>query len=179
MEVQERFRQTGDVDTVQKLAGYIRTCAAVIHLVGGKSGAVADKKDVADYLKAEPAFLEKHPELRTALGDCSDLTYTQWEAFIALHHGVSLFLYATDKAATAHEAHLDRLRLGRKYAAPITDPLTSSASSSAISAQSFRRCRSWNAKSHRHASSNTPPIFSSDAMPNSMPSTRCGTRAPT
>ena len=97
VKVQEDFRQTGDVDTVEKLAGYIRDCAAVIHLVGELPGAVADSKAVADYLAAEPAFLANHPDLRAALGDFSDLTYTQWEAFIALHHGVPLFVYATEK----------------------------------------------------------------------------------
>lgn len=115
VKVQEEFRQTGDVDTLQKLDGYIRSCVAVIHLVGEKAGAVANKRAVLDYLAATPKFLEKHFELRAALGDCSDLTYSQWEAFIALHHGIPLYVYATDKAATAQQTHLDGLRQARKY----------------------------------------------------------------
>jgi hypothetical protein len=95
VKVQEDFRQTGDEDTVEKLAGYIRNCAAVLHLVGELPGAVADRKAVADFLAAVPNFLEHHPDLRAALGDCSDLTYTQWEAFLALHYCIPLFVYAT------------------------------------------------------------------------------------
>jgi hypothetical protein len=118
VKVQEDFRQTGDVDTVEKLAGYIRNCAAVLHLVGELPGALADRKAVADYLLAVPDFLAHHPDLRAALGDFSDLTYTQWEAFLALHHRIPLFVYATSKAA-AQQQHLDRLLVGRKYPAPI------------------------------------------------------------
>jgi tetratricopeptide (TPR) repeat protein len=106
------------VDTVEKLAGYIRNCAAVIHLVGALPGAVAHRKAIADYVAAVPNFLANHPDLRAALGDFSDLTYTQWEAFIALHHGIPLFVYATDKAS-AQQQHLDRLRIARKFPAPI------------------------------------------------------------
>lgn len=119
VKVQEEFRQTGDMDTVAKLADYIRNCAAVIHLVGGLPGAVADGKAVADFLAAEPDFLARHPELRADLGDFSGLTYTQWEAFLALHYGKTLVVYATDKAA-GQQKHLDRLLMVNKYPATIT-----------------------------------------------------------
>ncbi len=118
VEVQETFRQAGDVDTIQKLAGYIRKCAAVIHLIGELPGGVANKKAITAFLKAESGFLEKYPDLHFALGDYSDLTYTQWEAYLALHHGIPLFVYATDRAMT-QQAHLDRLRIARKFPAPI------------------------------------------------------------
>lgn len=124
VKVQEDFRQEGTLDTVQKLDGYIRTCAAVIHLVGERPGAVANAKAVADYLLAEPTFLANHPELRDSLGDCSGITYTQWEAFIALHHGKPLFVYATPTGDTAQATHLKRLRVARKYPGDkrITEP---------------------------------------------------------
>jgi hypothetical protein len=118
VKVQEEFRQRGDVDTVEKLADYIRSCAAVIHLVGEIPGGAANRKAVADYLAAEPQFLQNYPDLRAALGDFADLTYTQWEALLALHYGIPLFVYATDRAAT-QQTHLDRLRLARKFASPI------------------------------------------------------------
>jgi tetratricopeptide (TPR) repeat protein len=117
--VQEDFPQAA-ADTVQKLADEIRPRAVVIHLVGAKPGAMAHAAAVAQYLKAEPDFLAGHPELRAALGDFSGISYTQWEAFIALHHGIALLVYATDQA-TAQQAHLDRLVLGRRYAAQITN----------------------------------------------------------
>ncbi len=115
--VQEDFPQTA-VDTVKKLADEIRPRAVVIHLVGEKPGALAAPAAVAEYLKAEPEFLANHPALRAALGDCSGFSYTQWEAFIALHHGIPLFVYATDKAS-AQQLHLDRLALGRRHATRI------------------------------------------------------------
>ncbi len=115
--VQEDFPQTA-ADTVKKLADEIRPRAVVIHLVGEKCGAIADPAAVAEYLQAEPDFLANHPGLRAALGDFSGISYTQWEAFIALHHGIPLLAYATDQAP-AQQAHLDRLRLGRRHAAPI------------------------------------------------------------
>ncbi len=117
--VQEDFPQTA-VDTVQKLADEIGLCAVVIHLVGEESGAVANDAAVAEYLKAEPDFLARHPGLRKALADFSGISYTQWEAFIALHRDVPLLVYATDEAV-AQQTHLDRLVLGRRYATQIKD----------------------------------------------------------
>ena len=117
--VQEDFPQAA-VDTVQKLADEIRPRAVVIHLVGERPGAIAHAAAVAEYLKGEPGFLSQHPDLRAALGDFSGISYTQWEALIALHHGIALLVYATDKAA-AQQAHLDLLQLGRRHATPIAD----------------------------------------------------------
>jgi tetratricopeptide (TPR) repeat protein len=115
--VQEDFPQTA-VDTVKKLADEIRPRAVVIHLVGEKPGAIANSAAVAEYLNAEPNFLANHTELRAALGDFSGISYTQWEAFIALHHNIPLLVYATDKAS-AQQTHLDRLQRCRRYAIPI------------------------------------------------------------
>ena len=115
--IQEDFPQS-PVDTIKKLVDEIRPRAVVIHLVGESAGALADAKAVAEYLKDEPNFLDKHPELRAALGDCSGLSYTQWEAFIALHHGIPLLVYATDNAS-AQQTHLDRLKSVGRHASVI------------------------------------------------------------
>ncbi len=112
--VQEDFPQTAQ-DTVEKLAKLLRDCAAVLHVVGELSGAKANEKAVASFLKAEPNFLDAHPELKAELGDFRGISYTQWEAYLALHYGVPLFVYATDKAVESQAAHLNRLRLGRRY----------------------------------------------------------------
>jgi hypothetical protein len=118
VKVQEEFRQT-EVDTVEKLDSYIRRCAAVLHFVGEMPGAIAHKAAVTVYLEKEPNFLAKLPDLRAQLGDCSDLTFTQWEAFIALHHGVPLFVYANDKAVPNQEKHLKRLESVSRFASPL------------------------------------------------------------
>ena len=111
VKVQEEFRQT-EVDTVEKLDEYIRTCQAVIHLVGQQPGAKANQQAVRSFLDEVPHFGESLPEeLQERLGDFSDLTYTQWEAFLALHHKVPLFVYRTADAeqAAAQQEHLQRL----------------------------------------------------------------------
>lgn len=123
MFVQEVFPQTA-VDTIEKLDKLIRGRAAVLHLIGAMPGAVANEKAVAAFLKAVPDFLQNQPELKAALVDFSGITYTQWEAYIALHHEVPLFIYATDTGLTSQAEHLKRLRLARKYPGEkrITDP---------------------------------------------------------
>ncbi len=114
MIVQEDFPQTAE-DTVEKLAKLIRESAAVLHLVGGLPGAAANAKAVAAYLAKEPNFLANYPELRAELDDFRGVTYTRWEAYLALHDGVPLFVYASEKGVQAQATHLNRLRLGRKY----------------------------------------------------------------
>ena len=85
VEHQEIFPQT-DADTVRKTGDLIRECALVIHIVGEKPGTIATADAVADLLHAIPrdTFLTKFPALRVALGDLSGITYTQWEALLAL-----------------------------------------------------------------------------------------------
>ncbi|MCP5539390.1 MAG: DUF4062 domain-containing protein [Akkermansiaceae bacterium] len=119
VKVQEEFRQT-EVDTLEKLDHYIRTCAAVIHLVGSEFGSVADATAVETYLKSEPKFLDGFPKLKADLGDFSGLSYTQWEAFIALHHGLKPFVYRT-AADDVQEFHLERLIEARRHASPFSD----------------------------------------------------------
>ncbi len=55
------------------------------------------------------------------LGDFSDLSYTQWEAFFALHHGVNFFVYATEDAASGQRVHLERLRSVSRYPSRFAD----------------------------------------------------------
>jgi hypothetical protein len=119
--VQEDFRQTAG-GTLEKLDAYIRDCDAVIHLVGKMPGHFADAdspQDVPDYLAhiaAEPGertFLDKQPELLAEFGDGSGISLTQFEAYMALHHGVKLFVYKTPEAEAGQGEHLNRLLKGR------------------------------------------------------------------
>ncbi len=43
VKVQEDFRQSADVNTVGKLAGYVKDCRAVVHLLGKLPGSVANE----------------------------------------------------------------------------------------------------------------------------------------
>jgi tetratricopeptide (TPR) repeat protein len=121
MIVQEDLPQAAE-DTVEKLAQFIRESAAVLHLVGELPGAVAEPRAVTAYLKTEPNFLTDHPELKTALGNFQGITYTQWEAYLALHYSKPLFVYSTAKGDEAQSKHLERLRLCGRYAARIATP---------------------------------------------------------
>ena len=126
-EFQEIFPQT-DADTVRKLGDLIQKCSLVLHIVGHLPGSIAEPQAVRDLLANIPAdqFLPKHPELRAALGDLSGITYTQWEAFLALHYGIPLFVYAPADAFAsgkpldtfAQKTHLANLLLARKYPEP-------------------------------------------------------------
>ncbi len=124
VEHQDIFPQTTS-DTVRKL-GDLKGCSLLVHIVGHNPGAVAAPAAVADLLDEIPSeeFLAKLPGLRSALGNLSGITYTQWEAFLALHFDVKLLLYApsdacepgtkTLKSDFAQKKHLDRLFLTRK-----------------------------------------------------------------
>ncbi|MBX7211307.1 MAG: tetratricopeptide repeat protein [Verrucomicrobiaceae bacterium] len=114
-------------DTVLKLAQLIAPCGILIHLIGRQPGSVADSAAVREYLavaEREGGFLKNMPGLRAQLGDCSGLTYTQWEVFIALHLGLAVFVFGdATHADPAHpqRQHLDRLIDARRYTDSFTD----------------------------------------------------------
>jgi hypothetical protein len=121
VKVQEDFRQTSR-GTLEKLDEYIRGCDAVIHLVGTLPGHLADadsRLDVPDYLahiRNQPggrSFLDLQPALLPLFGDGSRISLTQFEAYMALHHQVPLFVYATPDGRGAQAEHLRRLQQGR------------------------------------------------------------------
>ena len=126
VEYQEIFPQTTS-DTVRKLGDLIKECPLLVHIVGHDPGSTAAPAAVADLIDGIPAdqFLARFPDLRQGLGDFTGITYTQWEAFLALHHGVPLLLYApsdacepgtqTLKGTFAQKTHLERLLVVRKH----------------------------------------------------------------
>jgi hypothetical protein len=90
VKVQEDFIATG-TETRDNLDDYIQQCDAVIHLVGDMTGAVALPPSVAVMWQRYPDLLERLPPLRLLLGpDAPALSYTQWEAWLALYHGKGL-----------------------------------------------------------------------------------------
>ncbi|MFN7820660.1 MAG: tetratricopeptide repeat protein [Cyanobacteriota bacterium] len=102
VKVQEDFIVTGN-ETLEMLDAYIQSCDGVIHLVGDMTGAMAMAPSVA-------AIAQKYPELATRfpLGEFlqpggSSLSYTQWEAWLALLHRKPLFI-ATPKEGTPRDA---------------------------------------------------------------------------
>src|SRR5262249_39494839 len=107
----------------------IRQCDAVIHLVGDMTGALAQPPSVAAIRQRYPDFEKRIPVLGPFLkSDGPALSYTQWEAWLALYHSRPLIIavpqegahrderYATDEQQRAAQAaHLARLASMERY----------------------------------------------------------------
>ncbi len=121
VKVQEDFIATG-TETLDMLDQYIRQCAVVIHLVGDMTGAMAQAPSVAAIRTNHPDFAARLPVAAFLEADGPPLPYTQWEAWLALHHGKRLIIAVpepdaprgpgcapTPEQIAAQQAHLARL----------------------------------------------------------------------
>jgi hypothetical protein len=127
VKVQEDFRDLGG-ETLDKLDVYIAHCNAVVHLVGDMTGAYPGERGLSALLAKYPDLLTKWPPLSAALKDGVGVSYTQWEAWLALYHGKLLLIARAAKTAErgpkyrpteasciAQDAHLARLRALERY----------------------------------------------------------------
>ncbi len=128
VKVQEDFIATG-TETLDKLDEYIRQCHAVIHLVGDMTGALAQPPSVAALRQRYADLAERLPVLGLFLSpDALALSYTQWEAWLALYHAKVLIIavpqdgaprderYRLEEAQRAvQQAHLARLAEVERY----------------------------------------------------------------
>jgi hypothetical protein len=122
--VQEDFISTG-TETLDKLDSYIAGCDAVIHLVGDMTGAWAPVEVAANLRARYKDLAERLPPLQPSLDSGSPpLSYTQWEAYLAIYHRKRLVIalpepgalrdsgYRVERAQQElQQAHLERLRL--------------------------------------------------------------------
>ncbi len=93
VKVQEDFVVTGGT-TLEKLDAYIQGCDAVVHLIGDATGAVPPLAAVQTICKCYPDLLQRLPALADALGaDPPTISYTQWEAYLAIYHAKRLHIY--------------------------------------------------------------------------------------
>jgi Domain of unknown function (DUF4062) len=130
VKVQEDFIATG-TETLDMLDEYIRACDAVIHLVGDMTGAPAQPPSVAVIRERYSDLPERLPVLGPFLAaDAPALSYTQWEAWLALYHRKVLIIAAPESTAqrdgdyqldeaqrAAQQAHLERLAAVERYPA--------------------------------------------------------------
>lgn len=120
--IQEDFIASGSA-TLEKLDDYIKLCDAVIHIAGDMTGAMANKLSIRYINKTYPDFADRFPELKPVLEGKTGLSYTQWEAYLAILHDKKLFVatptekaergqrYKKDDAEiTLQQAHLKNLR---------------------------------------------------------------------
>ena len=130
VKIQEDFKPQGG-DTLRMLQEYIEQCEAVVHFAGDMDGSTPKPGSVDDLLARRPdleARLASKNMARDALGT---LSYTQWEAWLAIALDRDLFIVApaagvargpkyaaTDASCKAQKRHLDQLRAINRYPAP-------------------------------------------------------------
>ncbi|TYP80667.1 MULTISPECIES: tetratricopeptide repeat protein [Nitrosomonas] len=99
VKVQEDFIATG-TETLDKLDEYLQQCDAVIHLVGDMTGALAQAPSLAFILKQCPKLAERLPPLHPFLEPGAQaLSYTQWEAWLALYYRKRLIIAIPEAGA--------------------------------------------------------------------------------
>jgi tetratricopeptide (TPR) repeat protein len=100
--VQEDFIPTG-TETLDKLDLYIKDCDAVVHLLGDRTGAWTTASTLQALKEHYPDLAERLPPLKPSLeiGE-PPLSYTQWEAYLAVYHRKVLLI-----ATAAPEAPRD------------------------------------------------------------------------
>src|SRR5208283_924458 len=127
VKVQEDFRNLGG-DTLDKLDVYIAHCDAVVHLVGDMNGSEPGEREQRALLAKYPDLADQLPPLGEALKHGVGVSYTQWEAWLALYHGKLLLTAKAEEAAlrgpkyaptpdsrAAQVQHLARLEAVRRY----------------------------------------------------------------
>jgi tetratricopeptide (TPR) repeat protein len=88
IKIQEDFKSLGG-DTLATLEDYIEQCDAVVHFVGEMSGSSPAATSFDDLLRRRPALVTRLAEKGMARDALRALTYTQWEAWLAIgsNHG--------------------------------------------------------------------------------------------
>jgi tetratricopeptide (TPR) repeat protein len=128
LRIQENFIATG-TETLDKLDDYLRQCDAMIHLVGDMTGALAQAPSLAIILERYPDLAERLPPLTPFLTpDAQALSYTQWEAWLALYHRMTLIIAVPEAGAPRdaqyelaneqrhqQQQHLERLASIERY----------------------------------------------------------------
>ncbi len=129
VKVQEDFIVTG-TETLDMLDEYIRQCDVVIHLVGDMTGAMAQAPSVAVIRERYPDFGSRLPVGPFLEPGGAPLSYTQWEAWLALYHARRLIIAVPKDGAerddrytldplqqAAQKDHLRRLASIERYPA--------------------------------------------------------------
>src|SRR5262245_39581552 len=106
VKVQDDFIDTGTT-TLKKLDTYIQRCDVVIHLIGTMTGSMANDMALADIREFYPDLSQRLPALGQALDDGTRLSYTQWEAYLAIYHRKTLLLAQAEPHSTRDDAAVD------------------------------------------------------------------------
>ena len=127
VKVQEDFQALG-CDTLTMMEDYIKECEAVVHFVGEMTGSAPSDA-------AERALVARHTDIQTrlpprgpALVERAAISYTQWEAWLAIYFNKALLIVqpspgvdrgarfaSTDASRASQAEHLKRLRAMDRY----------------------------------------------------------------
>ncbi len=132
--VQEDFIVTG-TESLDMLDDYIRQCDVVIHIVGDMTGALAQAPSLAVIQQRYPNLGKKLPLLAPILqSNAPTLSYTQWEAWLALYHDKQLIIAVPQEDAprderykripeqrAAQQEHLQRLAKMERHPFPFAN----------------------------------------------------------
>ena len=127
VKVQEDFKGLGG-DTLDKLDIYIAHCDAVVHLVGEMTGSAPGEREQRALVRKYSDLPARLPPLEDVLRRGAEISYTQWEAWLALYHGKLLLMAKaeptaargpsftpTEQSREAQAAHLGRLEVVKRY----------------------------------------------------------------
>ena len=113
VKVQEDFKDQGR-GTLDELDVYIADCDAVVHLAGDMVGSAPGEAALRALRTKYPDLADKLPPLGEARQSGAGISYTQWEAWLALYHGKPLFVAkAAETAERGPKFSADR-RLARR-----------------------------------------------------------------
>jgi tetratricopeptide (TPR) repeat protein len=128
VKVQEDFKDLGG-ETLYELDVYISHCDAVVHLIGDMTGDSPGELGLSALRQKYPDLTDKLPPLGEALRSSGGVSYTHWEAWLAIYHGTLLFIAkAVETAArgpkylptggsrAAQALHLARLEAIERFA---------------------------------------------------------------
>src|SRR6185437_4048509 len=83
VKIQENFKPQGG-DTLRMLQEYIEQCEAVVHFAGDMDGSTPSPASVDDLLARRPDLEARLASKTMARDSLGTLSYTQWEAWLAI-----------------------------------------------------------------------------------------------
>lgn len=99
VKIQEDFKNSAGA-TLEMLAQYIAACDVVIHFVGDMSGLLPAPSSVDDLLNNRPRLRDGLASKDMGRDALVSLTYTQWEAWLAIVLGKKLLIVTPDPEAS-------------------------------------------------------------------------------
>ena len=96
----------GTSDLLATLDQEIQSCDFEIHIIGDAAGARPRENELEKLRARHPGFLDSYPKLRDDLLDWSQVSYTQWEAYLAFHHDNKRLIFKAEPSAPRNPEYL-------------------------------------------------------------------------